>query len=72
MKSLMQITPRRRSERCSKNGDGIISAAELKQTMTDLGDELTDEEVDEMMREADIDGDGQISLEEFDTMMTAK
>ena len=53
-----------------KDGDGFISAAELKQTMTDLGQELTDEEVDEMMREADIDGDGQVSFEEFVTMMT--
>ena len=27
--------------------------------MTNLGEKLTDEEVDEMIREADIDGDGQ-------------
>jgi len=28
--------------------------------MTNLGEKLTDEEVDEMIREADIDGDGQV------------
>ena len=40
--------------------------------MTNLGEKLTDEEVDEMTREADIDGDGQVNYEEFVTMMTSK
>jgi len=39
---------------------------------TNLGEKLTDEEVDEMIREADIDGDGQVNYEEFVTMMTSK
>ena len=34
-----------------------------------VGEKLTDEEVDEMIREADIDGDGQINYEEFVKMM---
>ena len=46
-----------------KNGDGFISAAELRQVMTALGEKLSDEEVDEMIREADIDGDGRVNYE---------
>jgi len=55
-----------------KDGNGFISAAELRHVMTNLGEKLTDEEVDEMIREADIDGDGQVNYEEFVTMMTSK
>lgn len=48
-----------------KDGNGYISAAELRHVMTNLGEKLTDHEVDEMIREADVDGDGQINYEEF-------
>merc|ERR1712216_988020 len=34
-----------------KDGNGFISAAELRHVMTNLGEKLTDEEVDEMIRE---------------------
>uniref|UniRef100_A0A8C5MN17 Calmodulin 2 n=1 Tax=Leptobrachium leishanense TaxID=445787 RepID=A0A8C5MN17_9ANUR len=50
-----------------KDGNGYISAAELRHVMTNLGEKLTDEEVDEMIREADIDGDGQVNYEVFPT-----
>ncbi|KAI9512012.1 calmodulin B [Russula earlei] len=46
-----------------KDGNGYISAAELRHVMTSLGEKLTDREVDEMIREADIDGDGQINYD---------
>ncbi|KAK2459996.1 hypothetical protein APHAL10511_008002 [Amanita phalloides] len=47
-----------------KDGNGYISAAELRHVMTNLGEKLTDSEVDEMIREADVDGDGQINYED--------
>ena len=55
-----------------RDGNGLISAAELRHTMTNLGEHLTDAEVDEMIREADISGDGHINYEEFVSMMMGK
>ena len=50
----------------------MISGAELRQVMANLVEKLTSEEVDEMIREADVDGDGHINYEEFVRMMMAK
>merc|ERR1712226_97763 len=41
-----------------RDGTGLISATELRHVMTNLGEKLSDEEIDEMIKEADIDGDG--------------
>ncbi|XP_036615805.1 calmodulin-A-like [Trichosurus vulpecula] len=55
-----------------KDGNGFVSAAELRHVMTKLGEKLTDDEVDEMIREADVDGDGQVNYEEFVRMLISK
>ena len=54
-----------------KDGKGFISAAQLRDVMTDLGEKLTEEEVDQMIGEADINGDGRVDYEEFVTMMNS-
>ena len=45
--------------------DKLYCGVQLRHVMTNLGEKLTDEEVDEMIREADVDGDGQVNYEEF-------
>ena len=46
-----------------KDSDGYITASELRYVMGNLGEKLTDAEVDEMIKEADTDGDGQIDYD---------
>jgi calmodulin len=48
-----------------KNGDGYISAAELKMLLSNLGEKFTEDEIDEMVADADQDKDGQLSYNEF-------
>jgi calmodulin len=40
--------------------------------MCHMGMQFNENEVDEMITEVDVDGDGQINYEEFVSMMTAK
>ncbi|XP_009386769.2 calmodulin-like [Musa acuminata AAA Group] len=54
-----------------KDQNGYISEAELRKVMMSLGEKLTDEEVAQMIREADLDGDGQVNFEDFVQMMSA-
>ena len=53
-----------------KDGSGKISASELKAVLHSLGQNVTDEQVQMMMDEADVDGDGEIDYMEFVKMMT--
>lgn len=51
------------------DGDGSITADELRQIFNNLGEKLTDEEISDMIKEADTDGDGEINYQEFVRMM---
>ena len=46
-----------------KDDDGFISVEELRHIMQSLGEKLTDNELDEMIAEADSDKDGLINYQ---------
>lgn len=48
-----------------QDGNGFISASELRGIMLGLGEHLSFEEMDEIIAEADLDGDGEIDANEF-------
>lgn len=52
-------------EKFDSNGDGQISFTELKNLMDGLGDKLTEQELKDMMTDADTNKDGFIDFEEF-------
>jgi len=51
------------------NGDGFITAKELRDTMRILGEDLNDANVQNMISAADTDGDGRVNYEEFLKLM---
>ena len=55
-----------------RDGNGLISAHELRFVMTTAGEQLSEDEIEEMIREADVDGDGYIDYEEFVRMMMSQ
>ncbi|KAL5251866.1 hypothetical protein ACHWQZ_G014874 [Mnemiopsis leidyi] len=52
-----------------KDGNGYIDKDELISLMESLGQKLSEQEIDEMMQDADFDKDGKISYQEFYIMM---
>jgi calmodulin len=54
------------------NGNGFLSADELRHVATNLGEKLTEEEANEMIRSANVDSNGQINYEDFVHLMIPK
>eukprot|EP00091_Calanus_sinicus_P024289 TRINITY_DN8619_c0_g1_i1.p1 TRINITY_DN8619_c0_g1~~TRINITY_DN8619_c0_g1_i1.p1 ORF type:complete len:167 (-),score=90.13 TRINITY_DN8619_c0_g1_i1:25-480(-) len=52
-----------------RDGNGYIDVKELKKVVSMLGTMLSKEEVDDFMREADVDGNGKLDYDEFVNMM---
>lgn len=48
-----------------REGNGLASAAELRHSLTTTGEKLTDDEVDEMILEPDIDGNGNVNYNDI-------
>uniref|UniRef100_A0A1I8GGL5 Calmodulin n=1 Tax=Macrostomum lignano TaxID=282301 RepID=A0A1I8GGL5_9PLAT len=55
-----------------KNGDGFISAEELEEAMKTLGQNPSAEELQDIMRQVDRDGNGSIDFDEFVHMMSER
>ena len=53
-----------------KDKDGKISGKELANAMVSMGQNPTDDEINEMMREVDLNQDGLIDFDEFMILMT--
>ena len=53
----------------SKNG--AISPDEMMHVLRNLGEKYTMPQIEAMIREADLDGDGEINYDEFCRMMAA-
>ena len=54
------------------DGSGFISREELKNVIENLGEDMTDEDVEQMITESDVDGDGRVKYEEFVRMMMSQ
>ena len=54
-----------------RDGNGLIDRNELKLVMQELGEKLSEEDIDEMIEEADTNNDGFIDYEEFARYMSA-
>ncbi|XP_045165570.2 neo-calmodulin-like isoform X1 [Mercenaria mercenaria] len=52
-----------------KDGNGSISKDELRFAITTLGEKVKENELDDLMRAADLNGDGQINYSEFAKMI---
>ncbi|KAJ7572652.1 myosin regulatory light chain cdc4 [Mycena floridula] len=48
-----------------KEGNGFIGAGELRYVLTQLGEKMTDAEVDELMKGVQVGADGNINYESF-------
>ncbi|XP_010223377.1 PREDICTED: caltractin-like [Tinamus guttatus] len=80
--SFLKVMAQKMAEKCSKeeilkafklfdrDGTGKISFEKLKLVAIEIGEDITDEELQEMIDEADLDGDGLVNKHEFLQILT--
>ena len=51
-------------------GNGLINLNQMRVTLQKLGEKLRDEEIDEMIRECDIDAEGNVNYEDLVRILT--
>ncbi|NXU53614.1 CETN2 protein, partial [Turnix velox] len=81
-KSFLQVMTQKMAEPCLEQDilrafkvfdydcTGKISFGNLKAVAEEVGEDITDEELQEMIEEADMDGDGEVNKEEFLYILT--
>ncbi|NXE81032.1 CETN1 protein, partial [Cochlearius cochlearius] len=81
-KSFLQVMTQKMAEPCLEkeileafkvfdcDGTGKISFENLKVVAREVGEDITDEELQEMIDEADVDGDGEVDEQEFVRILT--
>ncbi|CAG5128777.1 unnamed protein product, partial [Candidula unifasciata] len=52
-----------------KHNKGVIAVEDLRWILRSLGDDLTDDEIEDMINETDTDGSGTVDYEEFRNLM---
>jgi len=55
-----------------KDGAGMASPAELRHVLTTIGEKLSEEEVDDLLREAEVSGDSKLKVDDFVRILLSK
>ena len=55
-----------------KEGKGYIGMEEIRHLLLMLGESMTSEEIEEIITQADLDGDGKVSYQDFAKLMLMK
>lgn len=52
-----------------KNGDGFVTAVEIRQVMSELGRDISEEQAEQMIADVDKEGSGRVTYQRFKSMM---
>lgn len=66
---LSDVAVREAFKALDEDQDGYMTAAQLRHILTNLGEQLSNEEADEVLRDALVDGDSQINIDDLITML---